>query len=520
MPERVALTIDGKPSSAPAGVTVAAALENAGVRASRSSVAGEPRGVLCGMGICFECRVAIDGVPHRRACMELVRGGMRVETCHPPLDTRAPTLDSRREALDCDVAVVGAGPAGVAAACRAAESGARTVVLDEGLAGGGQIYRHLPSGAAPEAARPWFERLARSGAVALAGASVFDAVAHDDGWQLSAETAAGARNVRARRVVLATGARELFLPFPGWTLPGVMGAGGAQALAKSGAALGGRTAVVAGSGPLLLPVAATLAKMGVDMPLVAEQAGMAALAQFTTVLAGFPGKLLEAARYRAAFFDTPYRTGTWVAEARGNGRLESLVLTDGAARFEVPCDLAAIGYGLVPNTELARLLGCAMRGGAVAVWVDERQQTSVAGIYCAGEPCGVAGVDVAIAEGQIAGLAAVDRLDEVSGWSTLATQRARGRRLATAMNRAFRPRRELGGLVRPDTIVCRCEDASFASLAACGSARESKLASRAGMGPCQGRVCGPALAFLFGWDSDTVRPPARPALVGNLVAPE
>lgn len=520
MPESIALTIDGKASSATAGVSVAAALENAGILACRTSVTGEPRGVLCAMGICFECRVAIDGVPHRRACMEVVREGMSVLTGASAVCGLPPAVKSENEALDCDVVVVGAGPAGVAAACRAAESGARTVVLDEGLAGGGQIYRRLPSMAAPEPARPWLERLARSGALARGSAAVFDAVERDGGWRLSAQTPVGPCTVRARRVILATGARELFLPFPGWTLPGVMGAGGAQAMAKSGASLGGRTAVVAGSGPLLLPVAATLAKMGVDVALVAEQAGMAALARFAAALAGFPAKLLEAARYRSLFFDTPYRTATWVAEARGDGRLESVVLTDGAAHFEVRCDLAAVGYGLVPNTELARLLGCATRSGAGVVWVDERQQTSVPGVFCAGEPCGVAGVDVAIAEGQLAGLAAVDHLDEASGWSGLASERARGRRLATAMHRAFRPRRELGALARPDTVVCRCEDASLSSLSACASAREGKLASRAGMGPCQGRVCGPSLAFLFGWDSDTVRPPAKPALVGNLVASE
>ncbi len=517
MAETVGLTIDGLAAPAAAGITVAAALENAGARVCRTSVAGERRGVLCAMGICFECRVAIDGVPHRRACMELVRDGMGVATAgeFPVPGSRFP---GGTEELACDVAVVGAGPAGVAAACRAAESAATTVVLDEAPLPGGQIYRHLAGAEVPAAARPWLERLAVSGAVVRCGASVFDAVAGGGGWKLSAETAAGLCVVRARRVVLATGARELFLPFPGWTLPGVMGAGGAQAMAKTGAGLGGRTAVVAGSGALLLPVAATLAKKGVDVALVAEQAGMAALARFTASLSAFPGKLLEAARYRSAFFDTPYRIGTWVAEARGNGRLESVVLTDGAALFEVPCDLAAVGYGLVPNTELARVCGCVTRAGAVAV--DDRQQTSVPGVYGAGEPCGVAGVDVAIAEGQIAGLAAADQLDDAADRIALASARDRGRRLGAAMHRAFRPRRELAAAVRPDTVVCRCEDARFSSLAACASAREAKLTARAGMGPCQGRVCGPALAFLFGWDSDTVRPPVKPARMGSLVASE
>lgn len=519
MPESVSLTLDGRTSSAPAGITVAAALANAGVNVCRTSVTGEPRGVLCAMGICFECRVTIDGAPHRRACMEIVREGMLVETGDVRFQVSSVRFQGEAERLECDVAVVGAGPAGVAAACRAAEGGARTVVLDEGLSPGGQIYRHLPGASPPEAARGWLERLGRSGAMTRSRASVFDVVAQDRGWRLSAETPDGVCVVRARRVVLATGARELFLPFPGWTLPGVMGAGGAQALAKTGAVLDGRIAVVAGSGPLLLPVAASLAKMGADVAIVAEQAALASLARFGAALTRFPGKLLEAARYRSTFFNTPYRPGTWVAEARGGSRLESVVLTNGADRFEVPCDIAAVGYGLVPNTELPRLLGCAMRAGAVAV--DARQETSVAGVFSAGEPCGIAGVDVAIVEGEMAGLAAAGRLDTGSAEGRgLAGARAGGRRLAAAMDRAFLPRPELRAVARPDTVVCRCEDARLSSLSSCGSAREAKLSSRAGMGPCQGRVCGPVLSFLFGWDSDTVRPPAKPALVGNLVASE
>jgi thioredoxin reductase len=511
MPDRVGLTVDGRRISCESGVTVAAALENAGVSRLRTSVTGEPRGVLCGMGICFECRVAVDGAPHRRSCLEPVRDGMSVETAsaisRPPSPVR-----SEPAALDADVAVIGAGPAGVAAAVRAAESGARTVVLDEGLVPGGQIYRHRPDAEAPEPARRWIESLARSGASVLGGASVFDVVREGDTFRVVAETADGVRVVTAKRLVLATGARELFLPFPGWTLPGVMGAGGAQALLKSGASVAGRTAVVAGSGPLLLAVAAALAKAGAEVALVAEQARSLALAGFGAGLLRFPGKLLEAARYRSEFLETPYRAGTWIARARGAGRVQSVVVTNGPDSYEVPCDLAAVAFGLVPNTELARLLGCDLGRGAVLV--DTGQETSVPGVFCAGEPCGVAGVDVAVAEGEIAGFGATGRA--APNGRRLARARASGRRLAARMERAFGPGAWLRAVALPDTIVCRCEDTPFSALRTCASAREAKLASRAGMGPCQGRVCGPAIEFLFGWDSDTVRPPARPALIGHL----
>jgi len=524
---RVRLLLNGRSTDAEAGVTIAAALANAGIAGCRISASGEVRAPLCAMGICWECRVTVDGEPHVRACMTAVRDGMAVETLAVAGASRLGphALDTLpAQTMSCDVAVVGGGPAGVAAACRAAESGARVVLLDEGPAPGGQIYRRRSGEAAPEAFAPWIDRLNRSGASVVRGAAVYDAFAAvtppRGGWRLSARVDASVLALTAARVVLATGARERFLPFPGWTLPGVMGAAGAQALWKSGARLAGRVAVVAGTGPLLLAAAASLAKAGVRLELVAEQARARSLARLTaTLAASSPARLVEAAGYRAGFIETPYVPGWWVAEARGRGRLESVVLGNGEGdrTLEVPCDLAAVGYGLVPNLELPLLLGCETRGGAAVVAGD--QASSVPGIFCAGETCGVAGVEVALAEGEIAGAAAA------GGWRShdsssrgLVRVRSAGRRLALAMDRAFALRPELRGAASRDAIVCRCEDASLPAVARCAGAREAKLATRAGMGPCQGRVCGPALEFLFGWDSDTVRPPVQPATLGALAA--
>ena len=423
------------------------------------------------------------------------------------------------ETLLADVAVVGAGPGGVAAACRAAESGARVVLVDEGLAPGGQIYRHLPGEEPPAEARPWLARLWKSGTRVVTAGSVFDAERRGDGWRLRALKGEQVLLVRAGRLVLATGARELFLPFPGWTLPGVIGAGAAQALVKSGAEFRGRTVVVAGTGPLLLAAAAGLAGAGARIAAVAEQAPAASLARFAASLLPSPAKLLEGARYRLAFAGAPYRTGAWVRAAEGDGRVTRALLTDGAREHEVTCDLLCTGFGLVPNLELPRLIGCAVAG--LGVEANGRQETSVPGVFAAGEICGIAGAEVALAEGEIAGLASADALGAADpATRKLFGARERARRFGARMAGAFRLRPEVLRLTAPDTIVCRCEDVPLSHVVEARTTREAKLHARAGMGPCQGRVCFAALEALRGLAPDTVRPPLVPVPVEALAAEE
>jgi NADPH-dependent 2,4-dienoyl-CoA reductase/sulfur reductase-like enzyme len=164
----------------------------------------------------------------------------------------------------------------------------------------------------------------------------------------------------------------------------------------------------------------------------------------------------------------------------------------------------------VPNTELAELLGCRLDGGAVEV--DERQQTSVQDIYCAGEPTGIGGLELSMAEGAIAAMAASGSDD----FGAFRRRRKRLRKIAEAMNHCYRPREELRSLCPPETVVCRCEDATFGEMSAFRSFRAAKLQTRCGMGACQGRVCGAASRFLFGWGRDTVRPPIFPVTAGAL----
>lgn len=420
-----------------------------------------------------------------------------------------------------DVAVVGAGPAGIAAAVRAAAAGARVAVIDESPRAGGQIWRHRAGGKIPAAARRWLDRFSAAGVTVHAGTTVLDVVREDDGrFALGIEHAGAGSVIFAGAVVLATGARERFVPFPGWTLPGVYGVGGVQALLKCGTDFTGKRVVLSGSGPLLLPVAAALRSAGARVALVAEQAPFARVAAFGMGLWRKPAAIVEAVRYRAGFLTTPYRMGTWISEARGKESVREVVVTNGRSSRTIPCDVVGTGFGLVPSTELARLLGCAMRGDVVAV--DQGQQTSVPKVFCAGEPTGVGGVDLALVEGELAGAhagALASGREEHADLSALRDERTRLRRLADAMNDAFALRVELRSLAQPSTIVCRCEDVPLSAIDPTWTPRQAKLYTRTGMGPCQGRICGGALEVIHGWPADSVRLPTAPVLLGTLASP-
>ena len=438
--------------------------------------------------------------------------------------------------LSADVVVVGAGPAGIGAAVHAAAAGARVLVLDEAPRAGGSIWR-ARGGPPPTPAR-WLERLTRSGAPIVTGASVVDA---PSARRLLVDRAGGAVVVDYGRLVLATGARELFLPFPGWTRPGVVGAGGAQALLKAGATFAGRRVVVAGTGPLLLAAADALRAAGARVVGIAEQAPFARLVAFAAQLAVRPAKVVEGLGYGARLLGTPYRTGTWVRETIGKDALEGVMVTDGRREHEWPCDVLACGFGLVANLELPRLLGCETADGAVVV--DAAQRTSLPAVFAAGELTAIGGVSHALVTGSIAGLAAAGGpIDE-----RLVRERQRETAFAARLARAFALRDELRRLARPDTVVCRCEDVPLEVVDEAGLAegrtaeeagetvggragartrapgsdasRRAKLHSRAGMGACQGRVCGAALGFLRGAAPFTIRPPLVPAPISVLAEP-
>ncbi|MFF1508198.1 FAD-dependent oxidoreductase [Streptomyces sp. NPDC058326] len=438
-----------------------------------------------------------------------------------------------------DLAVVGAGPAGLAATVAAARLGLRVVLIDAGDRPGGQYHRHP----APElgALRPgalhhgWREFARRTAALDGLVRSrrvtyrprchVWTVVPEGSVWRLHALVTGDdtAVTVRARAVLLATGAYERQLPFPGWTLPGVVAAGGAQAMLKGGLVLPGRRAVVAGSGPLLLAVAGSLAAAGARVPAVVEAGTYLGYAGFTPALLRNPAKLAEGAVHGGALLRHGVRllTRHAVVEAHGGDRVEAVTVArldadwrpvPGTGR-RIPCDTVAVGHGLVPQLELATALGCATRtaaDGTPALVLDTDQSTSVPGIWAAGETGGVGGARLAVLEGESAaesvartllgahspGLPARD--------SAARRRRDRLRGFAEAMGAVHRPGAGWTQWLREDTEICRCEEVPAARVTeavdtlGARDARTVKLLTRAGMGWCQGRMCGSAVAALAG----------------------
>lgn len=406
-----------------------------------------------------------------------------------------------------DLLIIGAGPAGMAAALAAAPSGVRIIVLDDNPAVGGQIWRDGPQAHLPTAALSHRRALAEAANIqVLNGTRVVARTAHktllledaEHGWQLAYDT-----------LILCTGARELLLPFPGWTLPGVTGAGGLQALIKGGMPIAGEALVIAGSGPLLLASAATAQHAGAMLLHVAEQAPWSSVLGFASQLHKWPSKAAQA----LTLFNTHYHCSSHVLAALGDERLEAVRVQRGKHVVELACERLACGFGLIPNVQLAQALGCRIKDQAIAV--DVWQASSVPDHYAAGECTGFGGSELALIEGAIAGHSVVgDQAKARALWP----QRLRWQRFADALNKAFALNPQLKNLAAPDTLVCRCEDVAYSALQPRAGWTDAKLHNRCGMGACQGRVCGAATQYLFGWTPPAPRPPFTPARIATLAA--
>lgn len=428
-----------------------------------------------------------------------------------------------------ELVVVGAGPAGLAAGLAAARRGVAVTVIDGAPAAGGQLWRQSAVAVGRQTRpRPLEEALAHPGIEFLSSAQVVLASSHPlssangkGHLRLLVRDDSGVHNVEARALVLACGASELSLPFPGWDLPGVVTPGAAQALLKAQGVTIGRTAVVAGTGPFLWPVAAALLGAGVRLAAVVEAQPLSRALRSTSGLAASPALAAQAAGYfrRIAAARVPVLGGRAVVAAAGRNHLESVTLARlGPAgeplpegRRELTVDAACVGWGFVPAVELARSLGCReaahpSRPHTVVV-VDQRQATSAPGVFAAGEITGIGGGVLASSEGEIAGLSAANYLrDDVPDIQPTGSRRQpraarrlrRARRGAEVLDRAFPLPAGWPQWLSANTISCRCEEVSWREVtdvldAGIVDVRGVKGQTRCGMGWCQGRICGPAL---------------------------
>ncbi len=336
--------------------------------------------------------------------------------------------------LATEILVVGGGAAGLSAAL-AASAKKKVAIVDDNPLLGGQIWRAEMGRITSPAATQLIDSVNSGKITVVSGARIFALAAPNT---LLAETPDGRSEIEYEKLILATGARERFLPFPGWTLPNVFGAGGLQALVKGGVSVADKRIVVAGTGPLLLAVADHLRTKGAAIVAIAEQTSASRLNRFAFSLFSSPSKLIQAASLRAKLRGVPYLTDCWVSSAHGEQCLEQIELNRKGKSWKVECDMLACGFNLVPNIELAVLLGCEIADGCVSV--DEFQQTSITNVFCSGEPTGVAGVESSLVEGRIAGLAAAGDQDAAR---SLFAKRDKARKFGEALNRAFALRDEL-----------------------------------------------------------------------------
>jgi len=468
---------------------------------------------------------------------------------------------------ETQVAIIGAGPAGLAAAAAASEAGCRVTLIDSYARPGGQYYKQTPlefQARTPQAlhhdfakAEQLFARVSHSPQVEiLNNTTVWSLQAGPDAGSpvtLYLSSPTGSSELRAVKLILAPGAYDRTLPFPGWDLPGVLTAGAAQTLVKSQRVLPGRRVVLSGAGPFLLPVAVGLAQGGAKVSGLFEATQPLQWSRYAPQAWGHWDKLAEGFEYLKLLrnYGISQKFGRAVIRAEGENRLERVTVARLGVDWtpivgseeQIEADTLCLGYGFLPSTELSYLLGCEHYydpvQAAFVVRHDSEMQSSRSGVFVAGEITGIGGSAVALPQGTLAGIAVAKQLwylsdNEAEAQSGAARQELRHQQaFAQVLNRLFALRPGRLSWMTPDTIVCRCEEVTSGQLkTAVGQfqaqdAKTIKLTTRCGMGLCQGRVCGHTVtaltATLTGNDpaqvgTFTSRPIVKPLTLEELVA--
>ena len=448
-----------------------------------------------------------------------------------------------------DVVVIGAGPAGLAAAATAAEAGLSTLLLDENAGPGGQVWRAIDSTPVTERDRLGADYWAGADLVQAVRSSGAEIIQRATVWSLDRHLEVGvsiggvSSFVKARRVILATGALERPFPIPGWTLPGVMTAGAAQTMLKSsGLVPDGRT-VIAGQGPLLWLLAAQILRLGGRIDRILDTTErrnyLAALPHaFAFVTSPYFAKGL--AMMREVRAKVPVVTGVGELAATGDGRLATVTYVAGGRRETIAVELLLLHQGVVPNVNLAMAAGIEHRWDDLQLcWspvLDRDGGTSIDGIAIAGDGAGIGGAGAAVIRGRIAARAAVEALApaaaaKLAPMSTFRASLAQAERGRAFLDTLFRPARQLR-IPSGDTIVCRCEEVTAKDIldaVAIGATGPNQLKAyrRTGMGPCQGRLCGLTVTELMAQARDKtpqeigyyrLRAPVKPITLAELAA--
>ncbi len=405
------------------------------------------------------------------------------------------------------VVVIGAGPAGLAATKALIESGARVLLIDRAERPGGQYWRHSADSALPKKHEE-LRVITEPNVEYLPKTQVWSATYNDGVSTLHLLIdRKQEREVSTHTLILATGAYDRSLPFPGWDLPGVMTAGGVQALMKAEKVPAGKEIVVAGTGPFLLPVAVGLIMAGVEVKAIVEASQPIAWLKRLGALVHNGGKLRDFVTFQKIIFGAKVKLhfGSAVVAAHGSDSVERVTLAKidrnfkikSGTQVEIPCDVLAIGWGFTPELSIAVALGCSTRidphDGSLVVDVDERQQTSLPGVLAAGEITGVGGAALALTEGRIAGARGAITKE-------LIEKRRKQKIFANALLDVYRVKPGWTTWQDEATILCRCEEVTVGELRnaitelGVSDAKSAKSLTRTGMGMCQGRICGRAVA--------------------------
>ena len=400
------------------------------------------------------------------------------------------------------IAIIGAGPAGLAAAMTAAESNEQVVVIDSAPRPGGQYWRHLSQVEGYKSSRSakYFSALQENEKIIyISGAQIWSAVHTENGITLNYLAAGIESSITAQKVILATGAHDRAIPFTGWERPGVMTPGAAQALLKGHNVIAGQRILITGTGPFLLPVAVGLAAAGADVVGIIEAHSPLRWLKSPLALLLNPQKSAELIYYHRKIAKYKLKVSFNRAVIAFDGKSATIAKIDSELRIkkkesEIDCDVIAAGWGFSPDVTLGGILGCQQlvdRDGTVIFEVDGEQRSSIANIWIAGEATGIGGADLALIEGRIAAMSAIGRGIPLR----LRFARYRSQKFATALQVSYPVGNGWQGWLSQESKVCRCEEVSLGEICAsvtelsANDARTSKLFTRAGMGMCQGRIC-------------------------------